>query len=59
MKKKKGSEREGGEGREGEVKGFAGPMSNCCLYAPGIYSFRGSNFISVTGAEDRIIQGLP
>ena len=28
-------------------------------YVPDIYSFCGSNFLSATGAEDRIIQGLP
>ena len=46
--KKKGENK--GKGKGGEGRGRA--------YAPDIYSFCRSNFISVTGAEDRIIQGL-
>jgi len=52
---------EGGEGTEGEVKGFAGPLSNCCLrgWFLRLLQIKENNFISVRGAQDRIIQGLP
>ena len=35
-KGRKGRGRKGGKGREGKVKGFARPMSNCFIRASGV-----------------------
>ena len=58
-RKRKGRGVEGREGgdSEGEVKGLP-DQCQTAAYAPDFYSFCRSNLISVTGAEDRIIQGL-